>query len=255
MVKRSDRPKSIGAADAAACMRDACNVRPGLSPFLTRATPLIPAPRTGGEACIPLFEMLHAKMPSMVRAAARSDDAAELAVAAAQGLTDLIDLSPPLAPFIYEDLILPTALAALDSAPLVSSEESRVGSEWLHFILLLLRTGQLPPPTLERLVLPWALRKGEVSAPVCHRLLCTHVLGAIAEGCFLATVGDAAPLSGCCCPLMADAPSWIELHFLAPALSMPDTRPCAAPCVSSSGGSPARSGLSVERSPLPSCWS
>lgn len=213
-------------------MRDACNVRPGLSPFLTRATPLIPAPRTGGEACIPLFEMLHAKMPSMVRAAARSDDAAELAVAAAQGLTDLIDLSPPLAPFIYEDLILPTALAALDSAPLVSSEESRVGSEWLHFILLLLRTGQLPPPTLERLVLPWALRKGEVSAPVCHRLLCTHVLGAIAEGCFLATVGDAAPRPSpaAAAHSWADAPSWIELHFLAPALSMCQDTELAVRC-------------------------
>ena len=49
--------------------------------------------------------------------------------------------------------------ASLHRSPL---SESPVGAEWLHFLLLLLRTGRLPAATLERHVLQWALSRGEV---------------------------------------------------------------------------------------------
>ena len=109
-----------------------------------------------------IFELLADQTPSMVRTAAKSDDGG-LAVAAAQAFVELLQLSPPLPPHLFERHLLPTALAALNSAALVPAEESEVGAEWLYFVVLLLRTGQLPPPTIERLVLPWALSKGEVS--------------------------------------------------------------------------------------------
>ena len=92
------------------------------------------------------------------------------------------------------------ALAALDAAALSPLDESPVGAEWLHLLLLLLRTRQLRPESLERSVLPWALRHGEVSSPVRQRLVCTHVIGALAEA--------------------HPEPAWIERHFLSPALNM-----------------------------------
>ena len=135
----------------------------------------------------------------------------------------LLGGAEPMPLCLLEEEMLPTALAALDAAPLVPIEDNRIGAEWLHVLILLLRTGQLPASTLERLVLPWALCRGEVrfssiraglrepcpdaamtvlqvSAPVCHRLLCTHVLGALA---------DAHP-----------NPAWIDAHFLGQALTM-----------------------------------
>ena len=118
----------------------------------------------------------------------------------AQALGELLSAAEPLPLSVLEGQLLPTALSALEAAPLTPMDDNAVGAEWLHFLLLLLRTGRLPPHTLERQVLPWALTRGEVSSPVHHRLLCTHMLGAIAEA--------------------HPEPRWIESHFLNQALNM-----------------------------------
>lgn len=153
----------------------------------------------GADACKPLLSLLVDLTPSIVRAAGHPDGSG-LAVAVAQALGALLSAAEPLPVSILEGLLLPIAIKALEIAPLTPIDENATGAEWLHFLLLLLRTRRLPPATLERTVLPWALEHGSVSAPRQHRLLCTHVLGAIAEA--------------------NPHPRWIEKHFLGPALAM-----------------------------------
>ena len=96
--------------------------------------------------------------------------------------------------------VLPALLAALDAAPLTPHDENPIGAEWLDVLLLLLRSGRVPIACLERHVVPWAERAGEVSSAVGRRLLCAHAYGALAA---------ARPPSG-----------WVERHYLSHALTM-----------------------------------
>ena len=121
-------------------------------------------------------------------------DEHDLAVSAAQSITAVIEAPHHLPPSVVDRQLLPTALAALEEAPLTPIDEGAASAEWLHCLLCLLRSRRLAVATLTSQVLPWALSRGEVSSPVGHRLLCTYVIGALAE---------ANPDSG-----------WIEARFL-----------------------------------------
>ena len=135
----------------------------------------------GASACSPLLTMITKDVPTTVRLASLPDNPEEMdvAVAAAQALVELLSAFPPLPVPLLARQLLPTAMSALEEAPLVPIEENATGAEWLHFVLALLRTSRLSASTLSQSVLPWALRLGEVSSPCGHRLMCTHVLGAL----------------------------------------------------------------------------
>ena len=155
----------------------------------------------GSRACTPLLEKASRELSAMVSAAAVDDEAfGELPVALAKALTALLEAAEPPPVPMLERVLLPMALTALEKAELTPLEESSVGAEWLHMLLHLLRTRRLPIACLNSTVLPFALRRGDVSAPVGHRLLCTHVMGALATA-------------------HPDA-VWIQQRFLSHALSM-----------------------------------
>ena len=165
----------------------------------------------GAAACMPLITLLADLVPGVVQrtAAGTSGDDGGLAIGAAHAFSQLLgaaggSLEATLPLSALETCILPAVLAAVKLAPLVPIAHddpiSRLGAEWLDVLLRVLRTGRLSAATLERDVLPWALECGEVSSALGERLLCTHVLGGLAEG-------------------RADA-AWIERHFLSAALAM-----------------------------------
>jgi len=153
----------------------------------------------GATACSALLGLLADQAGAMVRAStsALEDgrvDEHDLAVSAAQSITAVIEAPHHLPPSVVDRQLLPTALAALEEAPLTPIDEGAASAEWLHCLLCLLRSRRLAVATLTSQVLPWALSRGEVSSPVGHRLLCTYVIGALAE---------ANPDSG-----------WVEARFL-----------------------------------------
>ena len=163
----------------------------------------------GPRECTPLLQLLSDEARSIVRGASGAgEEEEELAVAAAQALGALLDAAEPLPTPLLESLLLPTCLAALEGAQLTAVEHSAASAEWLHTLLRLLRTRRLPVDTLDDAVLPFALSRGDSSSHVAsshaassaikcnqvqsasshvasshvgQRLLCTHLLGALAE--------------------------------------------------------------------------
>ena len=135
-----------------------------------------------GSACDQLLQLV-----ASVLAEPSLDESCQEAAAVGLG-----ELSLLLEPALLEQRVLPPMLKALQAGADASGGSSSQSLQdavsedvlraWLGSLVALVEAGRLSADAMRRTVLPFALTQGEAARPVISRMVCCHVLGAVAAG-------------------------------------------------------------------------
>lgn len=135
-----------------------------------------------GSACDQLLQLV-----ASVLAEPSLDESCQEAAAVGLGELGLL-----LEPAMLEMRVLPPMLKALQAGAEASGGSSSQSLQdavsedvlraWLGSLVALVEAGRLSADAMRRTVLPFALAQGEAARSVASRMVCCHVLGAVAAG-------------------------------------------------------------------------